>query len=112
MKKKSDDPDYDEVLERQREEFRRKHGVKSKAATIGDIAKPLGRAAAATVEALMYSLRTRGVWALTEPATKRRLAELSDAQVDEVGTRLQRLKPHIARAWTADEVKQLLKARR
>jgi transposase len=71
-----------------------------------------GRTPTATVEALMYSLRTRGVAALEEPATKRRLSELSDEQVDEVGARLQRLKPHIARAWTPAEVKQLLRARR
>jgi transposase len=65
-----------------------------------------------TVEALLYSLRQRGVWALTEPATKRRLSELSEEQVIEVGDRLQKLKPHIAKAWTADELKALLRARR
>jgi hypothetical protein len=64
-----------------------------------------------TVEALMYSLRSRGTKALGEPHTKRRLAELSDAQVIEVGDRLQRLKPEIARAWSAEEIDVLLKAR-
>jgi len=64
-----------------------------------------------TVEALMYSLRSRGVKALEESATKRRLSELSNAQVIEVGDRLQKLKPEIARAWSAEEIKVLLQAR-
>ena len=64
-----------------------------------------------TVEALMYSLRERGTKALQEPATKRRLSELSDGQVIEVGNRLQRLKPHIAREWSAEEVGTLFQAR-
>jgi phosphohistidine phosphatase SixA len=64
-----------------------------------------------TVEALMYSLRSRGTGALNEPDTKRRLSELGDAQVIEVGDRLQKLKPEIARAWSAEEVKSLLRAR-
>jgi len=64
-----------------------------------------------TVEALMYSLRTRGTKALEEPATKRRVSELSDQQVIEVGDRLQKLKPEIARAWSPEEVKALLQAR-
>jgi len=63
-----------------------------------------------TVEALMYSLR-RGTKALEEAGTKRRLSELSDQQVIEVGDRLQKLKPEIARAWSAEEVKTLLRAR-
>jgi hypothetical protein len=65
----------------------------------------------AVVEALMYSLRSRGTKALEEPPTKRRLSQLSDAQVIEVGDRLQKLNPKIARAWTAEEVKALLQAR-
>jgi cytochrome c553 len=64
-----------------------------------------------TVEALMYSLRSRGAKALEESATKRRLSELSDDQVIEVGDRLQRLRAEIARAWTAAEVKTLFQAR-
>jgi hypothetical protein len=64
-----------------------------------------------TVEALMLGLRERGVQALKVPAVKQRLSELSDDQIIEVGNRLQRLKPEIARAWTADEVKQLLRSR-
>ena len=40
-----------------------------------------------TVEALMYSLRERGTKALEEAGTKRRLSELSDKQVIEVGNK-------------------------
>ena len=65
----------------------------------------------ATVEALMYSLRERGTKALEEPATRRRLSELSEEQVIEVGDRLLRLKPGIARPWTATEVEQLMQTR-
>jgi hypothetical protein len=64
-----------------------------------------------TVEASMYSLRERGTRALAEPATKRRLSELSDQQVIEVGNRLQRLRLEIARALTAEEVETLFQAR-
>jgi hypothetical protein len=76
-----------------------------------DLNSTPGRAAESTVEALMYSLRGRGTAALKEPATRRRLGELSDNQLTEVGTRLQRLKPEIARAWTAGEVETLMKLR-
>jgi hypothetical protein len=65
----------------------------------------------ATVEALMWSLRERGTKALEEPGTMRRLSELSDRQVVEVGNRLQRLRPEIARAWNAAEVEILFQAR-
>jgi hypothetical protein len=61
-----------------------------------------------TIEALMYLLRSRGVKALEEPDTKRRLAQLSDRQIIEVGERLQRL---IARAWTTEDVKILFRLR-
>lgn len=67
-------------------------------------------AAASTIEALMFALR-RGVDALAEPDTVRRLAELSDEQLLEVGQRLRRLKPEIARAWSADEVAVLMQLR-
>jgi hypothetical protein len=69
------------------------------------------RAAETTVEALMYSLRQRGVRALDETDTRRRLAELSDEQLVEVGARLRRLNPEIAAAWTADQVLILLRSR-
>jgi hypothetical protein len=71
-----------------------------------------GRAAESVVEALMMGLRERGVAALAEPDVRRRLRELDENQVFEVGDRLQRLKPEIARPWTIDEVKQLLRSRR
>ena len=64
-----------------------------------------------TVEALMYSLRERGTKAREEASTRRRLSELSDQQVIEVGDRLQTLRPKIARAWSTEEVKLLLWAR-
>jgi hypothetical protein len=70
-----------------------------------------GGAAASTVEALMLGLRERGTKALTEPEVRRRLSELSDQQVIDVGNRLQRLKPEFANAWTAQEVQALFKAR-
>jgi hypothetical protein len=63
------------------------------------------------VEAFMYSLREKGTKGLDEPATKRRLSELSDQQVIEVGDRLQKLKLGIARAWSTEAVKLLLRAR-
>jgi hypothetical protein len=68
------------------------------------------RAARSTVEALMYSLRD-GVGALARPETVRRLSELSDAQIREVAVRVQKFKPHIAPAWTAEDVRVLLAAR-
>jgi hypothetical protein len=71
------------------------------------IARPSG-AAASTVEALMFSLRSRGVQALGEPDVLRRLAQLDDAQAREIAIRLQKLKPHIASAWTPEDVQVLL----
>ena len=59
----------------------------------------------------MWSLRERGTKALEEPATKRGLFELSEQQVIEVGNRLQRLRPEIARAWNAAGVEILFQAR-
>jgi len=59
----------------------------------------------------MISLRERGTKALKERATKRRLFELDDSQVVEVGNRLQRLRPEIARAWNAAEVETLFQVR-
>jgi hypothetical protein len=59
----------------------------------------------------MYSLRERGTKALEEPDTKRRLSQLYDKQLAEVGDRLRRLKPHIARAWTIEEVKVLIRTK-
>jgi len=51
-------------------------------------AAPAKRAAASTVEALMYSLRERGAAALSEKPTQRRLAELCTDQIRIVIERL------------------------
>ena len=59
----------------------------------------------------MYSLRERGVKALGEPDTRRRLSELSEERLVEVGNRLLRLKPKIARPWSTDEVEQLMRSK-
>jgi len=67
-------------------------------------------AASSTIEALMLSLRERGVETLREGATRQRLGQLSQAQLCHVGDRLQALQLHIARAWTVDEIKQLIEA--
>ena len=55
-------------------------------------AMPRPDAPEATVEALMFDLRERGLAALTEKSNQRRLAELSDSQVGEVTKRLSKLK--------------------
>ena len=61
----------------------------------------------ALVEALMFSLRERGIAALKEPATQRRLAELSDDQIIEIEKRLQALK--LGRgAWSEADVEALV----
>jgi hypothetical protein len=68
-------------------------------------------AAEKTVEALMFNLRERGTKALEESNTERRLIELRNQQVIEIGDRLQKLKPEVARPWSVEEVKLLLRAR-
>jgi hypothetical protein len=68
-------------------------------------------AAASTVEAMMYSLRERGMQALGEPDVLRRLAQIDDTQLHEVATRLQKLEPHIASAWSQEDVQVLLTVR-
>jgi hypothetical protein len=67
-------------------------------------------AAASTIEALMLGLRERGTSALRELKLRGRLAQLSEMQLVEVGDRLQKLKPEIARAWSADEIGTLVSA--
>jgi hypothetical protein len=64
-------------------------------------------AAPTTVEALMYSLR-RGVEALRDPNTLRRLGQLDEAQAREAAGRVRKFMPHIAPAWEVDEVEALL----
>jgi hypothetical protein len=65
------------------------------------------RAAASTIEALMFSLRAGGA-ALDCPQARRRLAELTEAQLHEVCARLQKIDFNIARAWTPTEVELLV----
>jgi hypothetical protein len=64
-------------------------------------------AASSTVEALMFSLR-RGVGALAEPASQRRLSELSEEQLCEVYARVQKFKERIAPAWSEADADGLL----
>jgi hypothetical protein len=66
-----------------------------------------GRAAPATVEALMYDLR-RGISALAEPAARRRLSELSEEQLCEVYARVQKFKRNVAPAWSETDADALL----
>jgi len=68
-----------------------------------------GQTAAATVEALMFSLRS-GLAALSNPHTLGQLSELSEEQVRAVIVRLQKLQPEIAPPWTPEEVVVLLAA--
>jgi hypothetical protein len=64
-----------------------------------------GRAAAATVEALVYGLRD-GIEKLNHDRL-RRLSELKEEQLRAVCERLQNFKPHIAPAWSPEEVEAL-----
>jgi hypothetical protein len=68
------------------------------------------RAAESTVEALLLGLREGGLRALDEPNVRRRQAELSVDQLDDVGARL--LKPKIDAwcPWTQDEIRKLMQA--
>jgi hypothetical protein len=66
-----------------------------------------GRAAASTVEALVYQLR-RGGTGLSNLKARQRLSELSEQQLHEVSARLQKFMPHIARAWSPSEVELLV----
>jgi hypothetical protein len=65
------------------------------------------RAAYGTVEALMYSLRERGIKALSEPDTRRRVSELSEEQLHEVSARCQALKLGKG-PWRAEDIGQLV----
>jgi hypothetical protein len=72
-----------------------------------EIKDPSARAAASTIEALMFSLRAGGA-ALACPHARRRLAELTEAQLHEVCARLLKIAPNIGRAWTPIEVELLV----
>jgi hypothetical protein len=52
-----------------------------------------GRAAASTVDAVVYELRTHGLAQLGKPNCQRRLGDLSPEQLREVIARLIRLRP-------------------
>jgi hypothetical protein len=67
-----------------------------------------GRAAASTVEALVYQLRHGGT-GLNSLKGRQRLSELSEHQLHEVSARLQKFMPHIARAWSPSEVELLVR---
>ena len=69
-------------------------------------ARRLQGAPQSTVVALMLDLRERGTKALSEPVVRRRLSELSEQQLRDVGAHLQRLKPEIA--WSAAEIPNLI----
>ena len=69
-----------------------------------------GRAADATVDALVFSLRS-GVGVLKRPDVLRPLSELSNPQVREIAVRVQKFKPDIAPAWTAQDLQVLLAVR-
>jgi hypothetical protein len=66
------------------------------------------KAAAATVEALVFGLRD-GLAALPKnPDRLRRLSELNAEQLRAVCERLQNFQPHIAPAWTPNELEGLV----
>jgi len=69
-------------------------------------AKIKQRAAASTVEALMCGLR-RGAGELERSEVRFRLFQLDKPQLREVIGRLQKFKPEIDRAGTAEEVRRL-----
>jgi hypothetical protein len=69
------------------------------------------KAASSTIEALMLGLRERGTAALQEPKVLRRLSQLDDQQLRDVAVRLQKLKPHIAPAWTPGDIAVLFAVR-
>jgi hypothetical protein len=63
----------------------------------------------AMVEALMFSLR-RGVGELTNPDAQRRLAALSEDQLETVCQRVQAFQSNIAEPWSADDADLLISA--
>jgi hypothetical protein len=75
------------------------------------VAPPRNRRApeATAVEALALSLR-RGIGALAEPDTQRRLSALDREQLKNVCRRVQAFQSGIAEPWSADEVARLISA--
>jgi hypothetical protein len=68
---------------------------------------PADRAAASTVEALVFVLR-RGLDAVEHPDNQQRLSKLNDEQMREVAARLQKFRPHVAPEWTSTDVEALV----
>jgi hypothetical protein len=66
-------------------------------------------AAAATIDALVFSLR-RGVGALAQPDSVRRLSMLDRDQLKTVCRRVQAFQPGIAEPWSTNEVDALISA--
>ena len=64
-------------------------------------------AAAATIDALVFSLR-RGVGELSNADSRRRLSELNGEQVRTVCRRLQSFRPEIATPWPPEEIEALM----
>jgi hypothetical protein len=64
-------------------------------------------AAAATIDALVFSLR-RGVGELANADSRRRLSELNEEQVRIVCRRLQSFKPEMATPWPPEEIEALM----
>jgi hypothetical protein len=72
------------------------------------VALKANEAPAATVEALVFQLRS-GVDVLREQGALTRLARLSESQAKAVAERACKFKPNIAPAWKLDEVEALLR---
>jgi hypothetical protein len=70
----------------------------------------MDRAAESTIDALMYQLRS-GLPALEQSSARERISQLNEKQFREVVTRLQKFKPHIARAWTPAQLEMLYRTR-
>jgi uncharacterized membrane protein YccC len=64
--------------------------------------------AESTLEALVYGLREGLAAMATHPDRQRRLSELTSKQLSQVCERIQKFKPHIAKAWTPNEVQALV----
>jgi hypothetical protein len=64
-------------------------------------------AAAATIDALVFSLR-RGVGEFANADSRRRLSELNEEQARIVCRRLQSFKPEIATPWPPEEIEALM----
>jgi hypothetical protein len=72
------------------------------------IAQRSDGAAESTVEALIFGLREGIASLATHPERQRRLSDLSRKQLSELCDRIQKFMPHIAPAWTPDEVQALV----